>query len=58
MSSKDVVALHIDVLNSALAGLPQSVCGCTYCWGNYERSPHHHDVPLKEIIHLVLRSPS
>jgi 5-methyltetrahydropteroyltriglutamate--homocysteine methyltransferase len=25
------------------------------CWGNYE-GPHHHDVPLRDIIDLVLRA--
>jgi 5-methyltetrahydropteroyltriglutamate--homocysteine methyltransferase len=52
---KDVVALHIDVLNSALAGLPPERMRLHLCWGNYE-GPHHHDVPLKEIIHLVLKA--
>jgi 5-methyltetrahydropteroyltriglutamate--homocysteine methyltransferase len=52
---KDVVALHIDVLNSALAGLPPEGMRLHLCWGNYE-GPHHHDVPLHEIIHLVLKA--
>jgi 5-methyltetrahydropteroyltriglutamate--homocysteine methyltransferase len=52
---KDVVALHIDVLNSALAGLPPERMRLHLCWGNYE-GPHHHDVPLHEIIHLVLKA--
>jgi 5-methyltetrahydropteroyltriglutamate--homocysteine methyltransferase len=52
---KAVVALHIDVLNSALEGLPPERMRLHLCWGNYE-GPHHHDVPLKEIIHLVLKA--
>jgi 5-methyltetrahydropteroyltriglutamate--homocysteine methyltransferase len=52
---KDVVALHVDVLNSALAGLPPERMRLHLCWGNYE-GPHHHDVPLKEIVHLVLKA--
>ena len=52
---KDVVALHIDVLNSALAGLPPERMRLHLCWGNYE-GPHHHDVPLKEIIHLIAQA--
>ena len=52
---KDVVALHIDVLNSALAGLPPERMRLHLCWGNYE-GPHHYDVPLKEIVHLVLKA--
>ena len=27
------------------------------CWGNYE-GPHHHDVPLADIIDIVLRGPA
>jgi len=52
---KDVVAQHIDVLNSALAGLPPERMRLHLCWGNYE-GPHHYDVPLKEIVHLVLKA--
>ena len=52
---KDVVALHIDVLNSALEGLPPERMRLHLCWGNYE-GPHHYDVPLQEIIHLVFKA--
>ena len=52
---KDVVALHIDVLNAALADLPPERMRLHLCWGNYE-GPHHHDVPLQEIVHLVLKA--
>ena len=52
---KDVVALHIDVLNAALEGLPPERMRLHLCWGNYE-GPHHYDVPLKEIIHLVFKA--
>jgi len=52
---KDVVALHIDVLNAALEGLPPERMRLHLCWGNYE-GPHHYDVPLQEIIHLVFKA--
>jgi len=52
---KDVVALHIDVLNAALEGLPPERMRLHLCWGNYE-GPHHYDVPLNEIIHLVFKA--
>src|SRR5215475_6735913 len=52
---KKVVALHIDVLNTALAGLPPERMRLHLCWGNYE-GPHHHDVPLREIIDMVLKA--
>jgi 5-methyltetrahydropteroyltriglutamate--homocysteine methyltransferase len=52
---KDVVALHVDVLNSALDGLPPERMRLHLCWGNYE-GPHHHDIPLREILPLVLKA--
>jgi 5-methyltetrahydropteroyltriglutamate--homocysteine methyltransferase len=52
---KDVVALHVEVLNSALDGLPPERMRLHLCWGNYE-GPHHYDVPLAEILPLVLKA--
>jgi 5-methyltetrahydropteroyltriglutamate--homocysteine methyltransferase len=52
---KDVVALHVEVLNSALAGLPPERMRLHLCWGNYE-GPHHYDIPLAEILPLVLKA--
>ncbi|MGE3537937.1 MAG: cobalamin-independent methionine synthase II family protein [Candidatus Tectimicrobiota bacterium] len=51
----EVVALHVDVLNLALAGLPPERLRLHLCWGNYE-GPHHHDVPLQMILPHVLRA--
>ncbi|MCX5733066.1 MAG: cobalamin-independent methionine synthase II family protein [candidate division NC10 bacterium] len=52
---KKVVELRVEVINYALAGLPPEQMRMHICWGNRE-NPHAHDVPLKEIIHLVLRA--
>jgi 5-methyltetrahydropteroyltriglutamate--homocysteine methyltransferase len=52
---KDVVALHVDVLNSALDGLSPERLRLHLCWGNYE-GPHHYDIPLREILPLVLKA--
>jgi 5-methyltetrahydropteroyltriglutamate--homocysteine methyltransferase len=52
---KDVVALHVAVLNSALDGLPPERMRLHLCWGNYE-GPHHYDIPLAEILPLVLKA--
>ena len=52
---KDIVALHVDVLNYALDGLPPERLRLHLCWGNYE-GPHHHDVPLRDIVDLVLKA--
>ena len=44
--------LHIEALNHALAAIPPERVRMHLCWGNYE-GPHHHDVPLAEIIDIV-----
>jgi 5-methyltetrahydropteroyltriglutamate--homocysteine methyltransferase len=45
-------AKNIEALNHALAGIPPERMRMHLCWGNYE-GPHHHDVPLAEIIDVV-----
>jgi 5-methyltetrahydropteroyltriglutamate--homocysteine methyltransferase len=44
---------NIEALNHAVANIPAEQMRIHLCWGNYE-GPHHHDVPLAEIIDLVL----
>lgn len=46
-------ALHVAALNHALADIPPERVRMHLCWGNYE-GPHHHDVPLQEIIGIAL----
>ena len=46
--------LRIEALNRALAGIPQPRSRYHICWGSWS-GPHSADVPLKEIIDLVLR---
>jgi 5-methyltetrahydropteroyltriglutamate--homocysteine methyltransferase len=48
-----VVALNIAVLNHATAAIPPERMRLHLCWGNYE-GPHHHDLPLREIVDVVL----
>jgi 5-methyltetrahydropteroyltriglutamate--homocysteine methyltransferase len=45
--------LHIEALDHALATVPPEQVRMHVCWGNYE-GPHHFDVPLADIIDLVL----
>jgi 5-methyltetrahydropteroyltriglutamate--homocysteine methyltransferase len=47
------IALRIEVLNHALRDIAPEQLRMHICWGNYE-SPHHHDVPLREIVDLIL----
>jgi 5-methyltetrahydropteroyltriglutamate--homocysteine methyltransferase len=45
--------LHVEALNHALAGIDPDQVRIHVCWGNYE-GPHHYDVPLSDIIDIVL----
>jgi 5-methyltetrahydropteroyltriglutamate--homocysteine methyltransferase len=47
--------LHIEALNRAVAAIPPEQLRMHVCWGNYE-GPHHYDVPLADIIDLVLEA--
>ena len=48
------LAQRVEALNHALEGIPQEQVRFHLCWGNYE-GPHHHDVPLRDIVDLVLQ---
>ncbi|MFY9696271.1 MAG: cobalamin-independent methionine synthase II family protein [Xanthobacteraceae bacterium] len=47
------LALQVDVLNEAIAGLPADRIRYHVCWGSWP-GPHTTDVPLKDIVDLVL----
>ncbi len=47
------VALHVEALNHAVRDIPSERLRLHLCWGNYE-GPHHRDVPLHDIIDIVL----
>jgi len=49
---RKMARMHIEALNRALANVPPDQARVHLCWGNYE-GPHHHDVPLADIIDLV-----
>lgn len=46
--------VRIDALNHALTGIPEDQIRYHICWGSFN-TPHVSDVPLKEIIDLVLK---
>jgi methionine synthase II (cobalamin-independent) len=52
---KKVVEMYVEVLNYALNGISPERMRMHVCWGNTE-GPHHHDVPLREIIDIVLKA--
>jgi 5-methyltetrahydropteroyltriglutamate--homocysteine methyltransferase len=47
-------SVRIDALNHALEGLPLEKVRYHICWGSFN-TPHVSDVPLKDIVDLVLR---
>ena len=47
--------LHIEALNFATRDCPPESIRLHLCWGNFD-GPHHHDVPLIDIIDLVLKA--
>jgi 5-methyltetrahydropteroyltriglutamate--homocysteine methyltransferase len=51
---KKWAALRIDALNHALRDLPEEKIRYHICWGSFN-TPHTTDVPLRDIVDLVLR---
>lgn len=47
--------INLEALNYAVRAIPADHMRLHLCWGNYE-GPHHYDVPLRDIIDLVLRA--
>ena len=52
---KRVVELQVEVVNYALQDIDPDLMRLHVCWENTE-GPHNHDVPLREIVGLVLRA--
>ncbi len=48
------VARHVEVLNHAIAGIPEEKMRYHVCWGSWP-GPHTSDVPLKDIVDLILK---
>jgi len=48
------VELHVEVLNEALAGIPEERVRYHVCWGSWP-GPHTTDVPLKDVVDLILK---
>ncbi len=47
--------MQVEALNYALSEVPAESVRMHLCWGNYE-GPHHHDIPLQNILPLVLKA--
>jgi 5-methyltetrahydropteroyltriglutamate--homocysteine methyltransferase len=48
------VAMNVEAINHALAGIPEERVRYHVCWGSWP-GPHVTDVPLKHIVDLVLK---
>jgi 5-methyltetrahydropteroyltriglutamate--homocysteine methyltransferase len=48
------VAMHVELLNHALEGIPEDRVRYHICWGSWP-GPHTTDVPLKGIVDLILK---
>lgn len=52
---QDMVAMHIEAINLAIANIPADRIRLHVCWGNYD-GPHVHDVPLEAILPLLYQA--
>ena len=50
-----VAEIHVEALNHATRDCPPELMRLHLCWGNYD-GPHHHDVPLIEVINFVFKA--
>ena len=49
--------LRVEALNQALSGLSRDRVRFHTCWGSYH-GPHKYDIPLRDIIDLILKIPA
>jgi 5-methyltetrahydropteroyltriglutamate--homocysteine methyltransferase len=50
-----IAEANVEALNHALRDIPADRLRLHLCWGNYE-GPHHRDVPLRDILPVVLKA--
>ena len=50
-----VAAMHVEVLNHAVAEIPPERMRMHICWAS-TGGPHHRDVPLRDIVDVVLKA--
>lgn len=50
-----IIERHVEVVNEVTKNIPAERMRIHLCWGNYE-GPHHLDVPLKDIVDIVLKA--
>jgi 5-methyltetrahydropteroyltriglutamate--homocysteine methyltransferase len=50
---RKVAQRYVELINHATRNIPPESMRMHVCWGNYE-GPHHHDIPFREIVDIVL----
>jgi len=50
-----IAEANVEALNHAVRDIPADRLRLHLCWGNYE-GPHHRDIPLREILPIVLKA--
>jgi 5-methyltetrahydropteroyltriglutamate--homocysteine methyltransferase len=51
---RKVITMHVEALNHAVRDLPPERMRMHICWASTQ-GPHHNDVPLKDIVDIVLK---
>jgi 5-methyltetrahydropteroyltriglutamate--homocysteine methyltransferase len=52
---RDIAAMHVEVLNYAVADIPADRMRIHVCWAS-TGGPHHRDLPLKDIVDVVIKA--
>jgi len=52
---RDIAAMHVEVLNYAVADIPADRMRIHVCWAS-TGGPHHRDLPLKDIVDIVIKA--
>jgi 5-methyltetrahydropteroyltriglutamate--homocysteine methyltransferase len=52
---RKIAQTHVEAINAATAGIPADRVRMHLCWANYH-GPHHRDIPLKDIIDIILKA--
>ena len=50
-----VAAMHVEVLDHALAGIPPERTRMHICWAS-TGGPHHRDVPLRDVVDVIVKA--
>jgi 5-methyltetrahydropteroyltriglutamate--homocysteine methyltransferase len=48
------MALRVEAVNHALAGIPEERVRYHICWGSWQR-PHVTDIPLQDVVDVMLQ---